>query len=116
MTISRRRWLIAGALAGALFCAAGSYAVLSEELRFAAAPARIEVRAAPIASFDNRDPTKVRFGDLEFRGGLVLTSSHPAFGGISGFHMEADGSHFLGATDNGNVPSCVEIRSAGVAV
>ena len=102
MTISRRRWLIAGALAGALFCAAGSYAVLSEELRFAAAPARIEVRAAPIASFDNRDPSKVRFGALEFRGGLVLTSSHPAFGGISAFHMEPDGSHFLGATDNGS--------------
>ena len=101
MTISRRRWLIASALAGALFCAAGSYAVLSEELRFAAAPARIEVRAAPIASFD-RDPSKVRFGALEFRGGLVLTSSHPAFGGISAFHMEPDGSHFLGATDNGS--------------
>ncbi len=102
MRISRRHWLVAGALAGALFCAAGSYAVLSEELHFAAAPARIEVRAAPIASFDNRDPSKVRFGALEFRGGLVLTSSHPAFGGISAFHMEADGSHFLAATDNGS--------------
>ena len=102
MRISRRHWLVAGALAGALAGAAGSYAVLSEELHFAAAPARIEVRAAPIASFDNRDPSKVRFGALEFRGGLVLTSSHPAFGGISAFHMEADGSHFLAATDNGS--------------
>jgi hypothetical protein len=100
LTIVRRRWLFAAA--GALFCAAGSYAVLSEELRFAAEPARIEVRATPIESFDNRDPTKIRFGALEFRGGLVLTSSHKAFGGISAFRLEPDGSHFLAATDNGS--------------
>ncbi|MDP1909805.1 MAG: esterase-like activity of phytase family protein [Hyphomicrobium sp.] len=100
MTFVSRRWLFAAA--GALFCAAGSYAVLSDELRFAAAPARIEVQATPIESFDNRDPTKIRFGALEFRGGLVLTSSHKAFGGISAFHLEPDGSHFLAATDNGS--------------
>jgi hypothetical protein len=100
LTVARRRWLFAAI--GALFCAAGSYAVLSEELRFAPAPARIEVRATPIESFDNRDPTKVRFDALEFRGGLVLTSSHKGFGGISAFHLEPNGSHFLAATDNGS--------------
>jgi len=100
LTITRRRWIFAAI--GALFCAAGSYAVFSEELRFAAVPARIEVRATQIEAFDNRDPAKVRFGALEFRGGLVLTSNHKAFGGISAFHLEPDGSHFLAATDNGS--------------
>jgi len=99
---SRRRWLLAGVLAGGLVAAAGSYAVLSEEVRIATESQRIEVRATPIESFDNRDSTKVRFGALEFRGGLVLTSSNRAFGGISAFHMEPDGSHFLAATDNGS--------------
>jgi hypothetical protein len=101
MRISRR-WLLGAALSGILVCAAGSYAVLSEEVRFAVTPAHIEVRATAIDSFDNRDPTKVRFGALEFRGGLVLTSSNRNFGGISAFHMEPDGSHFTAATDNGS--------------
>ena len=64
------------------------------------APSPIE--ATPIASFDNRDPTRVRFGALEFRGGLALTSSYEAFGGISALHVEPDGSHFLALTDNGS--------------
>ncbi len=94
-----RRWLIAGALITAL--AAGSFA-LADALRYANAPTRIDIDATPIASFDDRDPLQVRFGDLEFRGGLVLTSKNPAFGGISAIRVEPDGEHFLSITDNGS--------------
>jgi hypothetical protein len=63
---------------------------------------RIQVRATQISSFDTRDPAQLRFGALEFRGGLALTSNDPAFGGISALRMEPDGSHFLALTDNGS--------------
>ena len=69
----RRRWLVVGALLGAL--AIGSFA-LADALRTASTPARIAVDAQPIETFDNRDPSHIRFGHLEFRGGLVLTSKH----------------------------------------
>ena len=66
------------------------------------APTRIAINATPITSFDNRDPSQTRFGDLEFRGGLELSSKHPAFGGISALHIEPDGNHFIAATDRGS--------------
>ena len=65
-------------------------------------PTRIDIDATPIASFDNRDPTRTRFGDLEFRGGLVLSSNKTAFGGFSGIHVEADGNRFIAITDRGS--------------
>ena len=43
----------------------------------------------------------MRFGALEFRGGLELTSKDKRFGGISALHMDADGSRFLALTDRG---------------
>ena len=79
----------------------GSFA-LAEALRYQPAPTRIAIQATPIAAFDNREPTQTRFGLLEFRGGLVLTSNDEAFGGISGIRVEPDGSHFLAVTDNGS--------------
>jgi hypothetical protein len=98
---SRRRWLAAGALMAALALAVGSYAV-ADALRYAPAPARIEIASTPIEAFDNRDPSRVRFGDLEFRGGLVLTAKNGAFGGISGLHVESDGGRFIAVTDRGS--------------
>ncbi len=97
----RRRWFVAGILLAALSIAAGSYA-LAEALRTSPAITRIAVQATTIDSFDNRDPTRVRFGALEFRGGLVLTSPYQAFGGISALLVEPDGSRFLSLTDNGS--------------
>jgi hypothetical protein len=70
--------------------------------RYAAGISRIEINATPITSFDNRDASLTRFGDLEFRGGLVLASNNPAFGGLSGIYVEADGSHFIALTDRGS--------------
>ena len=98
---SRRRWLNVGPLCVALALLAGTLA-LANVLRYPAAPTRIEVTATPIMSFDNRDSTRTRFGDLEFRGGLELSSKHPAFGGISSLHVEPDGNHFIAATDRGS--------------
>jgi hypothetical protein len=70
--------------------------------RLATGPVRIVIDATPVAAFDNRDPSKVRFGNLEFRGGLTLESKHPAFGGISGIHMEPGGNRFIAVTDKGS--------------
>ena len=95
----RRSWLIGGALLAAVLVA-GSFALA--ELRTSPAPTRIAIQATPIAVFDNRDPAQTRFGLLEFRGGLALTSNDKAFGGISGIRVESDGSHFLAVTDNGS--------------
>jgi hypothetical protein len=94
-----RRWLIGGGLFAAVLAVAGTLAIAA---RFPAAPTRIDVQAAPITSFDNRDASRTRFGDMEFRGGLVLTSKADAFGGISAIHAEPDGAHFLAITDNGS--------------
>ncbi|MGH6726940.1 MAG: esterase-like activity of phytase family protein [Pseudolabrys sp.] len=96
-----RRRYAAGAVLAALAVAAASYA-LAASLRTSQAVTRIEVRALPIESFDNRDPTRVRFGALEFRGGLALTSTYEPFGGISALLVEPDGSHFLSLTDHGS--------------
>jgi hypothetical protein len=101
MTLPRRRWLIAGTVVAALIAAVATYAV-AETQRYAEAPVRIAVAATPIASFNPRDLAQTRFGALEFRGGLVLTSHHPAFGGISAIHMEPDGAHFIAITDRGS--------------
>ena len=99
--IHRRRWLIGGALFAALGLVAGTFA-FAESQRIPAAPTHIAIQATPITAFDNRDPTLTRFGRLEFRGGLALTSNDRAFGGISGIRVEPDGSHFLAVTDNGS--------------
>jgi hypothetical protein len=70
--------------------------------RYAHAPTRISIKSTPIDSFSNSDPSKTRLGALEFRGGLVLTSSDKTFGGLSSLHVDADGAHFLSGTDNGS--------------
>jgi hypothetical protein len=98
---SARRWRAVGTLFAALLVVIVSFGV-AEALRYIHAPARIEIDAAPVESFDTRDASRVRFGQLEFRGGLVLASSEAAFGGISSLSMEPDGAHFLAVTDQGS--------------
>src|SRR6185312_8418678 len=97
MISARRRWIGASAGLAALLVLVGAYA--ARALHTAEAPTRIDVAATPITSFDNRDPTRTRFGALEFRGGLALTSHFKAFGGISALHMEPDGARFIAVTD-----------------
>jgi hypothetical protein len=67
-----------------------------------AAPVSIEVNARPIPSFDPSDRTRVRFGSLEYRSGLVLTSRFPGFGGLSGLRLDAKGERFISISDHGS--------------
>lgn len=60
----------------------------------------VEIDARPISAFDPRD-SRTRFGALEFRGGLELTSPHRDFGGVSAIRLMADGTRFLAVTDHG---------------
>jgi hypothetical protein len=69
--------------------------------RRAEPPAAISVRAEAIGHFDPRDAGRRQFGLLEFRGGLVLTSPHKEFGGISALRVQPDGANFIAATDKG---------------
>lgn len=100
MRLTRRRGLIAGFLFAG-FAAAATFA-WGQIQRYASEPIAVQIDATPIASFDTRDPAQLRFGALTFRGGLALTSRNPAFGGISGLHVEADGAHFIAVTDRGS--------------
>lgn len=61
----------------------------------------VRVDAQRLASFDNADPTRTRFGRLVWRGGLVLTSPSPHFGGWSGIELSPDGRAFLAVSDAG---------------
>ena len=67
-----------------------------------AAPVAIEVKARPIPSFDPRDRSDVRFGALEYRSGLVLTSSFSGFGGLSAIRLDAKGERFISLSDKGS--------------
>jgi hypothetical protein len=108
-TFSRRSML--STIAAALSAAAlpGSVDAQSAPQRKPAAadehwvaePVAIEVKARPIASFDPRDRSHVRFGSLEYRSGLVLTSSFPGFGGLSAIRLDSKGERFTSLSDHG---------------
>src|SRR3982074_878293 len=66
-----------------------------------AAPVSIEVNARPIPSFDTRDRARTRFGALEYRSGLILTSRFRGFGGLSGWRLDAKGEQFISMSDKG---------------
>ncbi|MDI3469244.1 MAG: hypothetical protein OJF62_001307 [Pseudolabrys sp.] len=95
----RCRRLVAGLLALACLVAA---TLVYAETRYALAVTAVKVDVQPIVAFDNRDPTRTRFGALEFRGGLVLTSYNNAFGGFSGLVVKPDGEHFVSVSDRGS--------------
>jgi hypothetical protein len=63
--------------------------------------AKIEIAARTIEVFNPREPDQIRFGALEFRGGLELTSSYRGFGGLSAIRIAADGGRFVALTDKG---------------
>jgi hypothetical protein len=62
----------------------------------------IEVKARPLPTFDLRDRSHLRFGALEYRSGLVLTSSFHGFGGLSGLRLDAKGERFIAISDHGS--------------
>lgn len=113
-----RKWL-SGAPAGAaaalvLACALSAAGVAQEAARprvpVASSPPSgatvvldevraIDVTSRRIDTFERNGSTARRFGRLEFRGGLVLSSAAKAFGGFSGIAMDPDGRHFVAVTD-----------------
>jgi len=93
-----RRALLA-ALAGT--AALTALPALAQKPRTAALPEQIEIGAKQISYFEARDPQRRRFGSLEFRGGVELTSPYRRFGGISAIRVQADGQRFLALTDKG---------------
>lgn len=64
-----------------------------------AAPLPVDVAATALPKFDLTGQT--RFGLLEFRGGVALSSTANVFGGISGMSVSTDGAGFLAITDKG---------------
>jgi hypothetical protein len=64
-------------------------------------PVSVEVNARVIPNFEPRDRTRTRFGSLEYRSGLVLTSPYRGFGGLSGLRLDAKGERFLAVSDQG---------------
>ena len=87
-----RRAAIAGF--GALALPGAARAI--EQTRFPVA-----VSARPISAFEPRRPEQRRFGALQFRSGLVLSSSHPRFGGFSGLARLNGGRDLVSVTDRG---------------
>jgi len=62
----------------------------------------LNVQALPIEAFDPADRSKKRFGALEFRSGLILTSAFKGFGGLSAIRVGADGASFTALSDKGD--------------
>jgi hypothetical protein len=62
----------------------------------------LTVTATPIGSFSRSEPDRVRFGALEFLGGLVLEADYDRFGAISGIRILDDDDGFLAITDRGH--------------
>ncbi len=61
----------------------------------------VQVEAKPIGHFAKSDPARRTFGKLEFRGGLVLTSPSPKFGGWSALEIDPGGGRILAISDIG---------------
>lgn len=107
-TISRRRVLsYAAALSSfaapnILHAQSAAAKPVKDDETFVAAPVSIDVNARPIASFDPRDRSHVRFGSLEWRSGLVLTSAFRGFGGLSGLRLDPKGEKFIALSDKGS--------------
>ncbi|MGX1103336.1 MULTISPECIES: esterase-like activity of phytase family protein [Bradyrhizobium] len=65
-------------------------------------PVSIDVNARPLPSFDTRDRARTRFGALEYRSGLILTSSFSGFGGLSALRLDPKGERFIAVSDQGS--------------
>jgi hypothetical protein len=112
-SVPTRRHLLQSAIAGLSFAAisgaaraqfatpAPAKSPVPDEYSVAA-PVSIEVNARPIATFDPRDRSHVRFGSLQYRSGLVLTSPFRSFGGLSGLRLDSKGERFISFSDKGS--------------
>ena len=93
LTHPDRRAVLGGLLVGAGAVLAPATRVRAED-KGSPPPSsieRIEIDARPIAHFERNRPEVTRFGALEFRGGMVLTSPSDDFGGWSALVMDPAG-------------------------
>jgi hypothetical protein len=99
---TRRHFLIAAAATSALPPVAYAQTVPAPAPASARGPEAIEVQAQPIPAFDTRDRSHTKFGALQYRSGLILTSSHRDFGGLSALRLDARGERFVALSDKAN--------------
>ncbi len=99
-------WILRAELSRTLTLA--SIAVFWTAAAFAQSPPRagekivkFEAIALPIQGFDLRDPLRRKFGELEFRGGIEITSNQQGFGGFSALRVSPDGTRFISVSDRG---------------
>ena len=85
---------------GILFGTAASAQAFGKQTTAELQDQAITVEARAIPHFEKAMPDKTRFGKLEWRGGLVLTSASSFFGGWSGLAVDPDGQ-LLGISDTG---------------
>lgn len=101
--LTRRKALWAGAGAAAVAGFAGHRVHAKRQEGWARAETAIAApNAVPLQRFEIREPEKRRFGALEFRSGLVLTSPYVGFGGFSALAMLEDGARMLWLGDQGD--------------
>lgn len=75
----------------------------------------LQVTAEPVRSFARGGVSEGgRYGKLTFRGGLILKSANPYFGGWSGLALDADGRRLLAISDTGSWLTG-ELRYTGTA-
>jgi len=81
-----------------LSAVAGTAAILALAYVSEARADAIDVKATPVP-LNADDPGHTTVGKLAYRGGLVLTSSEPRFGGFSALGVSPDGARLLAISD-----------------
>jgi hypothetical protein len=100
--MSRRRLLSTTAASLSIAAMPARAQSLAARKQFSpSAPVSIEVDTRPVPFFDRLDHSHVRFGSLEYRSGLVLTSKFSGFGGLSGLRLDPKGERFISFSDKG---------------
>ena len=79
-----------------LFCSVIAYGLSLP----AAAGTRINFKATPV-DLNKDDPSLRQIGSLIYRGGLIVTSDHNRFGGLSALSASKDRQHFTAIGDRG---------------
>jgi hypothetical protein len=92
-----RRFVLRGLVAASTLIAMGSgqAEIAGDAVR------QVEIKSSRLAGFEKANPARKRFGRLEFRGGLFLTSDSDEFGGLSDLIMAPDGRRFTAISDGG---------------
>lgn len=99
--LTRRSLLASLAATAALPAMARAQPVPVPAPASARAAEKIAVDARPLPAFDTRDPSRTRFGSLQYRSGLILTSKYRDFGGISALRLDDKGERFVALSDKG---------------